>query len=277
MKPMYPLVPAVDQWTRHAYMLAALEEGYPRLVPQPIREGESVSIACYGPSLQETWQELTHPIISVSGALKFLTARGITPDYHVAMDPRLDAVPPIEPPVDGVHYLMATVCHPKTWTVLRGQRVSQWHAISDKTITPQWVQLKDPGMPVVTTGSNVGLGAIQIGGMLGYRHFEIHGMDGSCRDGARHAGVHTGQKQKADITWDVQGVTYRTTKIMANGVAETMGALQLYPIYGVFHGEGLTQALVRKRQYVNACCADEYHRVESLRRGGVRFLEEVCR
>lgn len=261
----YPMQPAVDQWTRHAYMLAALREGYARLAPQPMDDTARLSIACYGPSLKETWQDLQHPILCVSGALKFLVARGIVPDYYVAMDPRMDAVEAITPPIFGVRYLMASCCHPKSWTVLLGHDVILWHAVSHKGITDHWLTKIDPEHPPIQTGSHVGLGAIQVGGLLGYRHFEIHGMDGSCRNGTRHAGPHPSAKQKDDIVWPVHGQQYQTTKVMANGVQEAISAMRLYPIFCVFHGEGLTQALIRKRNYDNACCADEIAKAEAIR------------
>ena len=272
MTQLYPMQPAVDQWTRHAYMLFAIHEHFPRLQEALPHDG-TLSIACYGPSLSETWPALQRPIVSVSGALKFLTDKGLVPDYHIAMDPRMDAVEHVTPAVNGVHYLMASVCHPKTWTVLLGQRITLWHAVSHKGITAEWIEKNDPGQPIIHMGSHVGLGALHIGGMLGYRKFEIHGMDGSVRNNQRHAGPHPGKAQKHDINWYVHQVPYQTSKVMANGVQEVMSALENYPILCVFHGHGLTQALVRKRQYLNACCADETEKADLLR---TAVLEEVA-
>lgn len=260
----YQLTAAVPVEQRHRYMGHALSKGYPRLGKTPIEESNTVSIACYGPSLRDTWQALTRPIISVSGTLHFLTQRGIVPDYHVAMDPRLDSTPHLEPPIPGVHYLMASVCHPHTWEILRGHEVTLWHGESDRS-TLEWLTKHDPGQHMLKPGSNVGLGAIQVGGMLGARHFEIHGMDGSIRDGQRHAGPHYGHQQ-GGITWDVNQVTYQTSRIMANGVAEMMTMLEKFPIFCVFHGDGLTQALVRKYQPATGCCADETQKADTLRK-----------
>lgn len=268
---MFPLKPAVDQWTRHANMLAAITEGHPRLQECTDIKSETLSVVCYGPSLADTWQDIQRPMATVSGALKFLQARGITPDYHIAMDPRLEAVEHVTPAVDGVHYLMASVCHPKTWTVLLGQRITLWHAISHKGITDKWVEKMDPGQPVIQMGSHVGLGALHIGGMMGFRKFAIHGMDGSVRDNHRHAGPHPGKAQKHDITWSVHGVKYQTSKVMSNGVQEVMGAIENFPILCIFYGDGLTQALIRKRQYPNACCADE-ERAEYLRTAEIELV-----
>lgn len=242
MKIPYKLTAAVSEAARHAQMGEALKTGYPRLSPQPMDEEASISIACYGPSLADTWQDLKRPIISVSGALNFLNERGITPDYHVDCDPRPHKVKHITPPVPGVHYIMGSCCPPATWAVLKEQKVTLVHFyMSPKT--EEWVSTYDHGQGMVRPGSTVGMAAIHVGGMLGYRHFEIHGMDGSFKDGKRHAGPHYGHKQ-GGYTWAAGHVKYATSKIMANACAEVINTLRLFPIFCVFHGQGLQQALI---------------------------------
>lgn len=262
----YPMVAAVSTLKRHANMAVALYHRFPRLKPIPISDDRTLSVACYGPSLKDTWQNLTPPIMSMSGSLHFLASHGIIPDYHVDMDPRENKLLDISNPViDGPHYLMSSLCPTGTWDILRGQRVTIWHAFSAKE-TYDWVAANDPDQLVIRGGSTIGLTALHLGGLLGYRHFEIHGMDGSFSDDlARHAGPHTGHYQKPEIVWQANNRKYRTSKIMANAVEETLQAIANYPIFCVFHGEGLTQGLVRKRNYPNACCADELEKAERIR------------
>lgn len=269
MKIPYRMVAAVDNHKRHAQMTLALQYGWPRLQQEPFDETKSLSIACYGPSLQDTYKDLTHPILSMSGATRWLADHGVIADYHIDMDPRPFKKQFIDPPVPGVHYLMATVCHPDTWPLLKGQKVTLWHVYScDETY--DLVSSIDPDQLVVRGGSTIGLTALHIGGVMGYRHFEIHGMDGSFRDSSRssrHAGVHYGTKQNKDgITWDVNKKTYYTSKIMANAVSETINAIKNFPIFCVFHGEGLTQALVREQDHPYSCCADQTEKAKRVRR-----------
>lgn len=242
MKIPFTLVAAVPSDKRHDQMAMAIKRGYPRLQPTPIDEVKSISIACYGPSLADTWQDLKPPIISVSGALHFLKERGITPDYHVDCDPRPHKIKHLQPPVDGVHYIMGSCCHPSTWDVLEGQKVSLVHFYMAQD-TRDWVSQNDHGEFLIHPGSTVGMAALHVGGMLGYRHFEIHGMDGSIRDGKRHAGPHYGHSQ-GGYTWDAGCKTYQTSKIMSNACAEIINSLHMFPIFCVFHGEGLQQALI---------------------------------
>ena len=242
MRAPYQLICAVSVEDRHMQMEECLKHNLPRLAQLPVEDNASISIACYGPSLADTWQEISHPIISMSGATRYLADRGVIADYHVEIDPREQKVKHLQPPVDGVHYLMASVCHPSTWQVLKNQKVSIWHVRSAETTEP-WVFANDPSGLLLQTGSTVGMAAIHIGGCLGYRHFEIHGMDGNIRDGKRHAGPHYGHLQ-GGITWDAGRVTYQTSRIMSNACAEVINTFRLFPIFGVFHGQGLQQALI---------------------------------
>lgn len=248
----------------------ALKTGFPRLQPREIEDGRSISVACYGPSLKDTWQKIERPIISVSGALHFLSERGVVPDYHVDVDPRKHKVRHVTPPVDGVHYVMASCCHPDTWKSLQGQKVSLIHAYSDVT-TPDWVARNDPGGFVVRPGSTVGMAAIHVGGLLGYRHFEIHGMDGSIKDGERHAGPHFGHKQ-GGITWAAGGKTYQTSKIMANACAEVINTLRQFPIFCVFHGEGLQQALIDEEYDLDNAALDGTPKANMVRNYQVSYM-----
>lgn len=220
----------------------AIKTGLPVLELKEIDGTKSMSIACYGPSLADTWEDLKRPIMTVSGALHFLAERGIIPDYHVDCDPRPHKVRHITPPVKGVHYLMGSCCHPQTWKALENEKVSLVHFYMGPD-TLAWLQRNAPGTYMIRPGSTVGLAALHVAGALGYDHFEIHGMDGSIRDGKRHAGPHYGHSQ-GGITWDAGRVTYQTSQIMSNACAEVINSFRMYPMFGVFHGTGLQQALI---------------------------------
>jgi hypothetical protein len=90
-------------------------------------------------------------------------------------------------------------------------------------------------------------------------------MDGSFgKEGNRHADFHGGKDQPPDITWDAGRVTYRTSKIMSNAVAETINTAKNFPIITIWHGDGLTQALIREANLPNACCIDETEKRKTL-------------
>ena len=272
----YALTPAVALPIRYANMESAIARGLPRLERVPIDDAKTLHIACYGPSLKETWGELhlasdkSESIISMSGSTKFLVERGIVPTYHVDMDPRQNKVMTSLPAVPGVTYLVASVCDPAYFDALleANANVVLWHTVSSNWEQDlKWVAEHDPETILVSTGSTIGLGAIQLGGVLGFRRFEIHGMDGSFDASmSRHAGHHAGKTQKPNITWDAGGVKYWTSKIMSNAVAETINTAKNFPIFTVWHGNGLTQALIRESNLDNACNADDIVKRERLSR-----------
>jgi hypothetical protein len=273
MKIPYKMQAAVDVETRRQNMLAAIHRDIPRLEQQPIDESTVMHIACYGPSLRDTWQDIKHPCISMSGATRFLAERGFIPDYHIDMDPRAHKIKQLIPPVEGVTYLIASVCAPIYFDTLKDQKILIWHCVSSTIDSDlEWLSANDFDKLLVNTGSNIGLAAIQIGGILGARHFEVHGMDGSFgEDGARHAGEHFGKVQKPDTSWQSQGVKYTTTKIMANGVAEAINAMRAYPVFCVFHGQGLQQSLIEEENLANACTVRQTERAQFVRHARVHF------
>lgn len=262
LKIPYDLTPAVALEQRRQHMLSAIARGLPRLQRQTGEDQRTLYVACYGPSLQDTFEELRgkSPIISMSGATKFLAERGIVADYALEMDPRQSQLVVSLPPVPNVHYLIASVVCPDYFdqVIAAGNTVTLWHTVSSNWEDDlRWLAQHDPDELLVSSGCTVGLAALQVGGVLGFNRFEIHGMDGSFKADARHAGVHGGKTQKPTHTWDAGGVTYRTSKIMANAVAESVNTAKNFPIITVWHGDGLTQALIREANLVNACCADE--------------------
>lgn len=292
MKVPYPLTAAMKVDDRNAQMATAISianaRGYARLAQAPINERQTLALACYGPSLVDTWELLRDQqaagakILSMSGATHFLAERGVVADYHVDMDPRAHKVGHLKPLVPGVHYLMASVCPPETWELLKDyppELITLWHTFSgvDSTgvDTYGWVAANDkPGELVIHGGSTIGLTALHIGGVLGYRHFEIHGMDGSRRSGGqRHAGIHYGKPQNDPITWSAEGVKYDTSQIMANAVAETINTCKRFPVFAIFHGDGLTQALIREAHLPNACTANQMASAQRIRAAYARMVD----
>jgi hypothetical protein len=252
IKVPYPMPPALSEAQREEFMGLAVKLNLPKISAKPIGNG-ILTIVGYGPSLEDTWHKVEPPLICTSNALKFLIGKGLEPgqDWHYAMaDPRPNNLDFIRNPVvDGVTYLMASVCHPKVWRILAGQKVIMWHAISGEH-TPEWVRANDPGTWLVGAGSTIGLCAVHLGGFLGYRKFEIHGFDGSFRDGRRHAGSHNGHDQP-QVPSTINSA-YMTSKIMDNANVEVQNMLRSFPIFCIFHGQGLMQDWVAKAGLSNA-------------------------
>jgi hypothetical protein len=200
------------------------------------------SIACYGPSLADTWRELRSPIISVSGAHDYLVERGIVPDFHVDCGPRPHKPEMLRKPQKATTYLMASVCHPMFWKALQGRSVRLWHLINgDDLETVAWVAENHPvGMKsMIGGGSSVGMRAMNVAAALGYRKFDIHGMDCSFTKN-RHAGAHTGSKQVETLVKAGNRI-FKTTKQMLQAAIEMEHFLQQQDAEVRFYGDGLMQ------------------------------------
>ncbi len=252
IKVPYPMPPAVSEEKREEFMAWAVKQNPPRLGQKEIGDG-ILNVVGYGPSLADTWEKISPPLICTSNSLKFLINKGLKPGpgwFYAMADPRSNNLDFIRNPVvPEVTYLMASVCHPKVWRILHGYKVLMWHAMSGEH-TPEWVRQNDPGTWLVGAGSTIGLCAVHLGGFLGFRKFEIHGFDGSFNGDKRHAGEHNGHDQ-APIPSTINP-DFMTSKIMDNANVEVQNMLKWFPIFCIFHGHGLMQDWVSKAGLANA-------------------------
>lgn len=189
-------------------MRACALHDFPRLKKLRPMRTDWVTLACYGPSLRRTWTQIKHPLMTVSGAHDFLISGGIVPDYHVECDPREHKTEFTRNAQDGVHYYMASVCHPSVWSNLKGKRVSVWHVYGEPELN-EWIEQQGEKLAMAGGGSTVGLRAMEVAGLLGFRKYIIHGMDCSY-EVARHAGSHPNETER-EITVKVNGKEFRTS------------------------------------------------------------------
>lgn len=201
-------------------------KGYKRIELRHLKD-DWISICGYGPSLAESWKDVSYPLLTVSGAHDFLIERGIIPDFHAECDGRDHKTKHLEKPNREVMYLMATVCNPKMWDQLDGCEVEYWHCAHGKHVV-DWIGKNDSGATLVAGGSTVGLAAIHIAGILGFRKFRLFGFDGNLRDGVRHSGPHYGPPQKV-IKRQAGGKSWETTPQMSNACDELLWLMRDEP------------------------------------------------
>jgi hypothetical protein len=238
----------IPLWLRDEQVKLACELKLPRLQPQKGTRDEPIAIVCFGPSLQDTWEELRgfKQIVTCSGSHKFLLERGIVPTYHVEVDPRKHKIELLGPPHAGVKYLIASTCHPDYFKHLEGFDVTLWHIFSDDA---EAHRILPRGEWALTGGSNVGLRAMTIARFFGYRDQHIFGMDGNQRDDThKHAGAHPVQDGQGHSLVEYEGVTYKTTPAMLESAKQTIHELDMMPdVQATFHGEGMVQEMVKRR------------------------------
>ena len=226
---------------RHTQMAQAIGL-FPMLQKRGTFLPRRASIACYGPSLADTWQKLRRPIITVSGAHDYLVERGIVPDYHVDCDPRPHKPEMLRKPQKATIYLMASVCHPRFWEALQGRSVRLGHLINGDDLETVECVAENHLVGIksmIGGGSPVGMRALNVAAARGYRKFNIHGMDCSFTEN-RHAGAHTGSQQVETLV-KAGDRTFKTTKQMLQAAIEMEHFLQQQDAEVRFYGDGLMQ------------------------------------
>lgn len=214
-----------------------------RLVPVSGTQFPPLQIACFGPSLRDTWKEIRPgcPIMTCSGAHKFLRSHNTIPNYQVEADPRQHKVDLIGNPNKLTVYLIASQCHPKLWDHLQDFNPILWHAY-DPTGNPAIPK----GEWAYRGGSNVGTHTPAIASALGFTDLHFYGMDACfAKDGASHAGDHPSKDPIEEMVYE--GVTYQTTANLLKTAFEMLYLLDSMPhLKATFHGKGLMQEMAKR-------------------------------
>lgn len=237
----YPMRNAVTMDAEIRQVKIAVSQGYPSIQLEPIKD-EAISIVGFGPTLEDTWRDITRPCITVSGAHDFLVERGIYPDFHAECDGREHKTKHLEKPNGVTTYLMATIVAPRMWALLEGCKVVTWHNANGRHIV-DWIGQNDPGTIMVAGGSVVGMSAIHLAGLMGYRRFKLFGFDGHFAKDKRHAGEHYGPPQKV-IERVVGARVWKTTPQMSNAADELGWLIRDHPELEItVYGDSMIRAL----------------------------------
>lgn len=236
----------VETWQRDAHIAQNIAKVKGRIQPQYDLRVEPCAVVCFGPSLADTWEKVREFkwIISCSGSHKFLLERGIVPNFHVEVDPRIHKIELLGPPHKDVEYLIASPCHPKYFEQLvdGGFNVKLWHVFDTQD---EGIRVLPPGEWALTGGSSVGHRALTIARFLGFTDLHIFGMDGNRGpDGTMHAAAHPNQPPSFPL--EVDGRTWYTTPAMLETAKGTFHELNmLKDVRATFYGDGLVQSLAK--------------------------------
>jgi hypothetical protein len=149
-------------------------------------------IAGGGPSLAETLPDIrrqtrvskTTKIAAVNRTHDWLLKKGCKPDFGILIDPK-PWVANYMTPTAGVKYCIGAKVDVATWQRFAGHpEVYHWHPLElagEKDVVQgnDWMMV--PGQ------STVGLRSVPFGYALGFRKFELHGLDCNKRGDAGHA------------------------------------------------------------------------------------------
>jgi hypothetical protein len=244
MRKLIPIVPVLDPSERLGNMRVAALQGFPLIKWAKKFNSDTLTLACYGPSLRDTWTQIKSPLMTVSGAHDFLIEGGMVPTYHVEVDAREHKVEFTKNAHPEVEYLMASWCNPKAWENLKGKKVTLWHVYGEKEILDH-VKAQKEEKALIGGGSTAGLRALEVAAALGYRKFAIHGMD--CSYGAsRHAGSHPNETERV-IEVKVNGRAFQTSPQLYEAAREFMEIILkvMADISVTMYGDGLLQELLK--------------------------------
>ena len=245
---------AVDNDTRWEQAKAAVVRYKQRIPVAPAHDRLAV-LACYGPSLGDTIEDLraeaAEPgadVISVSGAHDFLLERGIVPDYHAECDPRAHKADNIAKYNPSTRYLLASCVHPVLFDKLGPDAdIALWHVASMSHVNELIDDMGEARGTLITGGGSVGLRSISMLYAMGYRRFSIYGMDCSFRDEGeqQHAGKHAGKKQHV-VSYTCSDREFKTSHALQSYATDFIEMIQRVNDLDVhLNGDGMLQAMVR--------------------------------
>jgi len=234
---------------RMQQIYAAIARGLPTISPGEITD-EPVAIACFGPSLNSTLDELRKfpKIMSMSGSHDVLLKNGIVPTWHLECDPRPHKAGFLQHPHKDTEYLISSCCHADVFNAVLDHKVKIWHLYGNEEMD---------NMPfiyphnhwVLTGGSNVGLRAMVLARFFGHRQLHVFGMDCSFESagGNTHASFHPNStKFRTKVT--VGETDYITSAVFLQYSRQFFDEVAKLPDCKVIlHGRGMLQHMALEK------------------------------
>lgn len=221
----------------------------PLFIEQPENKGEAIIVGG-GPSLVDNLMNLHFHkrrggvVFALNGAHDWLIERGIIPDFHILLDARPGNVDFVKKPRRDVTYLIAVQCHPSIFEALKGFNVIQWVSCTDSPQNDQVLAARHPGKPLMMVGggATVGMKAMNIAYLWGFRRLAMYGFDSSYSGNQNHAypqPLNAGEKQ---ILVRTLGMSFTCAPWMAKQAEEFERQFKQLSALGVkisVHGRGL--------------------------------------
>ena len=236
VKSPYGYLPDMSVWKKHKNIPIALIGG--------------------GPSLKDHLEELRNfsgPTVACGSTHDFLVENGIIPTYSVICDPDPITANYLSKPRDNIQYLLATQCHPLVFEKLKGFAIWLWHCYNDDEKGYNEI---DPDFKLhgaVGGGCTVGLRAINIAIMMGYKDIHFYGYDSSVRvNDSHHAYDFSTKDEQLGQMYEVKLAETDECFYTCAGyhLAQARQFVDFYGMYKdvfnpTFHGDGLLPATMR--------------------------------
>ena len=190
-----------------------------------------------------------YDVITSNMTAKFLLAKGITPNFHLVLDPTEKKVKDIDYP-EKVELLLGLQCHPALFEKAKelDKKVYKFLAASvtgedgksDKDAARAACTKDDPNLFGIGGGSMCGTRMIYFAGARGYRRIEYYGFDGSVemKEGIVKCYAYTKPRGENILETEASnGRKFYTTMSLARQGEELVALLDILPgldveIYG---------------------------------------------
>jgi uncharacterized Rossmann fold enzyme len=221
---------------------SAMDRQIPWLQMKEAHSGH-VAIVAGGPSMADNFAEIAwrksvgQQVWAVNATAAYLRERGIIPDGHVIVDARPENATFLDGAAsDTMHYL-ASQCDPAVFQA--AERVTLWHANSPGMIE-MLTGLRET--PLIGGGSTVGLQALVIAHVLGYRKIHLYGFDSSYREDEHHAYAQSLNADERTVNALIGDRTFKAAPWMVQQAEEfmqTAAELERDGTIITVHGDGL--------------------------------------
>jgi len=251
LKPLaVPIKQAGSTESNSANIRSALDRGLPEFAPAIVPNDGTFVIVASGPTMphfiehiREEWEK-GRAICAINGAYDYLVEQGITPHLFLTVDPR--PMPQnVKNPQHDTIFLLASRVNPELYDRLKDHKVMVWHSWSTEPECDVW-----KGRFGIGGGTTSGLRAVNVGYLLGFRHFVMFGMD-SClasdKDTKRFTGEIVGDGWVTDVI--VGDKTFYCNGAMAQQANEFQLLYQGMPDAKIeAMGDGLIAAILAERR-----------------------------
>lgn len=195
-------------------------------------EGRTAVVVCGAPSMRDHVSDIRFHkrhgarIVSVNNAWRFLVENGITPDVHVMLDARPENAEFVKDAPKSTRYVLASQCHPSVFDALADHDVVLWHnAFGDEAKHRQFLDLLAPydaTKPIILVpgGCTVGLRALWLCALSGFRRIHVYGIDSSYDGDAHHAYAQPLNDGEQVLEVVMGGKSYRCAPWMARQAEE---------------------------------------------------------
>jgi uncharacterized Rossmann fold enzyme len=187
---------------------------------------------------QEIW--------ALDGAWQWLSAADVTPDAHVLLSPDRERAE-LVPTEKDVTLLYASQCHPDVFAraAKTSRRITVWHPMIDGIRTV----VGSRSAAFIGGGSTLGMRAITLAYILGYRNIHLFGFDSSYRGEENAESISNDNDQRIKV--EIDKLIFASSPQLAQQINEFRTLMQKLAPQGVvvtMHGDGLLPYVAAKMQ-----------------------------